>query len=78
MEHTQRVPTSFLRLKHIIGDPKAKPPIPALIPVSKSAWYQGIADGIYPAPVKLSTRTSAWLAEDINALIEKLGKGRAA
>ena len=78
MNKAQIIPTGFLRLKHIIGDPKAKPPIPGLIPISKSAWYQGIADGIYPPPVKLSARTSAWRAEDINTLIEKLGEGRAA
>ena len=68
--------TGFLRLNQILGDPEAKPPIPAIIPVSNSAWYDGIAKGRYPRPVKLSTRTSAWHVEDIRALIEKLrGEG---
>ena len=40
--------TGFLRLKHIIGDPTVNPPIPPLIPVSKSTWWAGVKDGIYP------------------------------
>jgi len=29
----------FLRLTQIIGNPKAKPPVLAIIPVSKSTWW---------------------------------------
>ncbi|MDX8384702.1 MAG: AlpA family phage regulatory protein [Ghiorsea sp.] len=50
-----------------------KPQVLAMIPISSSSWYQGIADGIYPAPVKLSERTSAWRVEDIRKLIADLG-----
>ncbi|MBM4207425.1 MAG: AlpA family phage regulatory protein [Gammaproteobacteria bacterium] len=64
--------TGYLRLPQIIGNPKAEPPIPAIIPVSKSTWWQGIKDGRYPKPVKLSARTTAWKVEDIRALIEQL------
>ena len=41
----------------------------ARFPVSRSAWYQGIKDGIYPKQVKLGPRSSAWRASDINELI---------
>ncbi len=34
--------TGFLRFKQIIGDPKAKPPISGLLPMSKSSWWDGI------------------------------------
>lgn len=64
--------TGYLRLKQIIGDSKAKPPIPAIIPVSKSSWYAGVKSGIYPKPVKLSLRSSAWKVESIRKLIEEL------
>ena len=64
--------TGFVRLKHIIGDQKSTPPIPGIIPVSNSAWWLGIQKGIYPPPVKLSARTSAWKVEDIRHLIERL------
>jgi len=64
--------TGYLRLPSIIGDPKAKPPIPAVIPVSKSTWWQGVKDGRFPKAVKLGPRTTAWRVEDIRALIERL------
>lgn len=64
--------TGYLRLPQIIGDTKAKPPIPALIPVSKSTWWAGVKSGRYPAPVKLSPRTAAWRVEAIRDLIERV------
>ena len=45
--------TGYLRLKQILGDPKANPPIPAIIPISKSSWWEGCKTGRYPKPVKL-------------------------
>lgn len=65
--------TGYLRLPQIIGNPKAEPPIPAIIPVSKSTWWQGIKDGRFPKSVKLGPRTTAWRVQDINRLIEQLG-----
>lgn len=61
--------TGFLRLPQIIGNPKATPPIPAIIPVSKSAWWEGCKTGRYPKPVKLGPRTTAWTVESIRTLI---------
>jgi len=63
----------YLRLPQIVGNPKAEPPIPALIPVSKSTWWQGVKSGRFLKPVKLSSRTTAWRVEDIRVLIEELG-----
>lgn len=62
----------FLRLPQIIGDPKAKPPIPAIIPVSRSTFWSKVRSGEYPKPVKLSERTSAWRRADIDDLCDKL------
>ena len=62
--------TGFLRITQIIGNPKAIPPIPAVIPVSKSTWWEGVKSGRYPKPVKsLGLRITAWRVEDIRALI---------
>ena len=55
--------TGFLRLAQVL----------TLIPVSRSAWYDGVAEGRYPAPVRLGPRTAAYRVEDIVALIERLG-----
>lgn len=66
--------TGFLRIRQIIGDPKARPPIPPVIPVSKSSWWNGVRIGRYPQPVRtLGARITAWRVEDIRALIEKSG-----
>lgn len=61
--------TGFLRLPQIIGNRKAEPPIPPIIPVSASAWWSGVKSGKYPKSVKLGTRTTVWRVEDIRALI---------
>lgn len=61
--------TGYLRLPQIIGNPKADPPIPAVIPVSKSSWWAGVKSGRYPQAVKLGPRTTAWRVESIRALI---------
>lgn len=61
----------LLRLHQIIGDPKANPPVPPIIPVGKSSWWAGVKSGRYPAPVKLGPRTTCWRVEDILAI----GKG---
>ena len=45
----------FLRLRDMIGAGDN----PDGIPVSRSSWYKGIAEGRYPKPVKLGERTSA-------------------
>jgi hypothetical protein len=65
--------TGFLRLKQIVGDKKAG--IPPLIPICRTGWYNGVAEGRFPASVKLGPRTSAWKVEDIRALMEKLAEG---
>jgi prophage regulatory protein len=61
----------FLRLRQILGDPKADPPIPAIIPISKSSWWKGVRTGRYPHGHKLGPRTTAWKVEDILALVER-------
>ena len=69
----QTLPTTgYLRLPSIIGDSKAEPPIPAIIPVSKSSWYSGVRAGRYPKPVKISPRCVAWPVNDILQLVEEM------
>lgn len=53
--------TGFVRLPQILKH----------FPVSKSTWWAGVKDGRYPQPVKLSTRITAWRAEDIRMLIDR-------
>ncbi|WP_229600821.1 helix-turn-helix transcriptional regulator [Reyranella humidisoli] len=60
-----------MRLPQILGNPTARPPIPAVIPVGRSTWWAGVKAGRFPKPVKLGPRTTAWKVEDIRALIER-------
>jgi hypothetical protein len=66
--------TGFLRLPQILGNPKSNPPIPPIIPVGKTRWWEGVKSGEFPKPVKLSERVTAWRVEDIRALIEQHSK----
>ena len=68
--------TGFLRLWQIIGDPKANPPIPPLIPVSRSTWLAGVKSGRFPKSVRLGPRTVAWPVEEIRALMQCLAGGK--
>lgn len=54
--------SGFLRLPEVLK----------LFPVSKSTWWQGVKGGVYPQPVKLSSRTTAWRVSDIYALIKSI------
>ena len=62
--------TGFLRLREIIGDQKHN--IPAIIPVGRTTWLNGVKNGDYPQPIRLSVRTVAWRVSDILKLIEEL------
>ncbi|GHV53977.1 hypothetical protein FACS1894206_05780 [Deltaproteobacteria bacterium] len=58
------IPTSgFLRLPQVL----------AIVPVSKSTWWEGCKSDRFPKPVKLTPRTTAWWAEDIAELVQRLG-----
>lgn len=41
------------------------------VPVSASSWWAGVKQGIYPQPIRLGKRITAWRASDIQALIER-------
>lgn len=74
--YTHALPeTGYLRLHQIIGNPKANPPVPALIPVGKSTWWEGVRSGRFPQPVRsLGARITAWRVEEIRDLIQRMGE----
>jgi prophage regulatory protein len=65
---------AFLRIWQIIGNPKADPPIPPLIPIGKSSWWQKVRTGEAPAPIKLGKRVTVWRSADIDAFIQTLNQ----
>ena len=73
MDAAHNFPPSFLRLKHIIGDQNASfPPIPPIIPISKTAWWNCVKDGVYPKPMKLSDNVTVWRSDDIQKLVDHI------
>ncbi|GAB7024741.1 helix-turn-helix transcriptional regulator [Salidesulfovibrio brasiliensis] len=56
--------TGFMRLADVLK----------FIPVSKTTWWEGVKQGDFPQPVKLGERITAWRAEDIAALIDRLNE----
>lgn len=58
---TQRK-TTLLRVRQVLER----------IPISRSAWWLGVAEGRYPKPIKLGPRTTAWKEQDIDELIDRL------
>lgn len=54
------------------GPKRPRPGKPALIPVGKSCWWEGVKSGRFPKPVKLGKgRGTFWTAKSIRALIVK-------
>ena len=72
MDATHNVSPSFLRLKQIIGDQKAKPPIQPIIPLSKTTWWNGVRAGRYPQPIKLSDNVTAWRSDNFQNLVDEI------
>jgi prophage regulatory protein len=54
--------TGFVRLPQVLS----------VIPLGKTSWWEGVKEGRFPKPVKLSPRCTAWKAEDIRELIKTL------
>ena len=62
--------SGFLRLKQIIGDPSADPPIAPILPIGRSTLLKAVQEGRFPAPVRLGPRITAWRIKDIWAWAE--------
>ena len=43
-----------------------------LIPISRSAWWQGCKSGKYPKPIKIGPKTPVWKASDIAKTLREL------
>ncbi len=60
---SESIPTTgYLRISQVLH----------FLPVGKSTWWAGVRSGRYPKPVKIGERCTAWRAEDITALIQRI------
>ncbi len=56
----------FMRLKQIL----------ALLPVSKSTWWDGVKNGRFPLPVRMPQgKITFWRKRDIMELLRKMDAG---
>jgi prophage regulatory protein len=49
------------------------PQVLKLVPISRSAWWNGVREGRFPRPIKLGPKTTCWRAADLFALLNQLG-----
>lgn len=47
-----------------------QPVVLKVLGISRSTLWRRIEEGVYPKPIKLSPRTTAWRVKDIRALID--------
>ena len=45
------------------------PEVLRIIPVGKSTWHDGVREGRYPAPIKISPRVSCYRLSSILSLV---------
>ena len=57
----------LIRVKDIVGCKKSG--TRGYLPISKSAWWAGVAEGKYPSPIKLGPRTTCWRESEILSII---------
>lgn len=44
-----------------------------IVGVCRATWWNGVRDGFFPEPVRLTPRTTRWRQSDVYALFEKKG-----
>jgi hypothetical protein len=60
---------SYVRTRQICGDRRARPPTLGILPISRSTWWQWVADGRAPRPLRVNGCT-VWRLRDVISLIE--------
>lgn len=66
----------YVRVRQIVGDPEAVPPIPAIVQVGTSTWWAWVKAGKAPQPIKLSPRVTVWRESEVRAFVERRGAGQ--
>lgn len=84
MATTETIPTKGERQKHAFA--YAAHPLPetgfvrlpsilAVLPISRTAFLDGVKAGKYPRPIKIGPPTTVWKADDIKGLLAELEGG---
>ena len=62
----------FVRVNQIIGDTRQG--IAPFFPVSRSQWFAGIRQGVYPKGIKISKRVTVWRADEIRKMVDQMSR----
>ena len=54
-------PKKYLRLNQILK----------ILPIGRSTWWQGVKDGRFPQPLKLSERITVWDEDEVLDLVKR-------
>ena len=65
--------TALLRVWQITGDSKRG--IEPMLPIGRSTFLERVRKGIYPKPVKIGSKTTAWKKSDILELMASFEGG---
>ena len=57
----------FVRVADIVSNRKTGRV--GMLSIGKTLWWQGVREGRFPAPIKLSARVTLWKRADIEALL---------
>lgn len=76
VRYTEKLNTNIIRTVPETGFMRQSEVL-KLIPIGATTWWDWVKSGKAPASVKLSKRVTAWRAEDIRELIERLKAGSA-
>lgn len=67
----------YITVSQIIGDPKAQPPIPGILPIGKSTWWKKVKEGEAPQGIKLGSKTTVWRLSEVYKYAEEKANGDA-
>lgn len=70
-EQNQHLPAKTTNGKPKFKHKRPRPGIPALLPISKTAFYDGIKKGLYPKPYHLG-KTAVWKVSEIREALAKI------
>ncbi len=48
------------------------PQVLHILGISKTAFYSGIQNGVYPSPKKLTSRTAVWSVAEIREFVQRI------
>ncbi len=66
---------ALLRIGQIVGDKTTTPPIVPLVPVSRATLWVWIKKGLFPPPVNVGPRVTAWRVSDVRVWLEDRRQG---